>query len=258
LAVLFLFFATVKVLFKRGALIDVFDSDGSTALSTAAANGDIKTAQLLLSRGADVNACHEVTPLRAAAKYGHGNMDQLLFGKGALVNLEILSRETPLTNAVSGMVSETRMSIDKILIEHGADVHSSSRESALSQASRYSDWITVSLLINNGANPNPIVQNVTHAPIYQSIHNRNPDVSELLLERVADVNTRGLGNGYTVMHQAAIVGYGFMILRLLELEARKDTLGNDGKTPLELAKSHRREEVAELLEAAVALENNTP
>jgi ankyrin repeat protein len=114
--------ATVEELIKRGALIDVFDSDDSTAIATAAANGDIKTAQLLLSRGADVNTCHEVTPLCAAAKYGHENMVQLLFGKGALVHLETLSGETPLTNVVSGMVSETRMSDIKILIAHGADV----------------------------------------------------------------------------------------------------------------------------------------
>jgi hypothetical protein len=35
-------------------------------------------------------------------------------------------------------------------------------------------------------------------------------------------------------------------------------LDNDGKTPLELAKSHGREEVVEILEAAEAAENNTP
>jgi ankyrin repeat protein len=89
-AVLFSFFATVEELLKRGALIDVFDSDGSTALSTAAANRDIKTTQLFLSRGADINACHEVTPLRVAAEYGRENMVQLQFGKGVLVNLETL------------------------------------------------------------------------------------------------------------------------------------------------------------------------
>jgi ankyrin repeat protein len=122
LAVHFSFFATVEELLKRGALIDVFDSDDSTAIATAAANGDIKTAQLLLSRGADVNTCHEVTPLCAAAKYGHENMVQLLFGKGALVHLETLSGEPPLTNVVSGVVSETRMSDINILIAHGADV----------------------------------------------------------------------------------------------------------------------------------------
>jgi len=35
-------------------------------------------------------------------------------------------------------------------------------------------------------------------------------------------------------------------------------LDNDGKTPLELAKSHGRKEVVEILEAAEAAENNTP
>jgi hypothetical protein len=35
-------------------------------------------------------------------------------------------------------------------------------------------------------------------------------------------------------------------------------LDNDGKIPLELAKSHGREEVVEILEAAVASEKNTP
>jgi hypothetical protein len=35
-------------------------------------------------------------------------------------------------------------------------------------------------------------------------------------------------------------------------------LDNDGKTPPELAKSHGREEVVEIFEAAVASENNTP
>lgn len=151
----------MEELLKRGALIDVFDSLSSTALYISAENRDIKAAQLLLSGGANVNACHLMTPLCAAAKSGHEKMVRFWFGKGVLVNLETLSGETPLTNTVF----ETRMSIVKILIAHGADVHGSSRKSALFKASRYGDSIIVSLLINNGANPNPIVQHVAHAPI---------------------------------------------------------------------------------------------
>jgi ankyrin repeat protein len=118
------------------------------------------------------------------------------------------------------MVSEIRMSIVKILIAHGADVHGSSRKSALFKASRYSDSIIVSLLINNGANPNPIVQHAAHAPIYQSIDNRNPTIPELLIERGADANAGDLENGCAVMHQAAINEYGFTTSGLLESQNR--------------------------------------
>jgi ankyrin repeat protein len=123
------------------------------------------------------------------------------------------------------MVSEIRMSVVKITIAHGADVHGRSRKSALFKASRYSDSIIVSLLINNGANPNPIVQHVAHAPIYQSIDNRNPNISELPIKRGADVNARDLENGCAVTHQATINEYGFMISGLLEASGQNRHLG---------------------------------
>jgi ankyrin repeat protein len=213
----------------------------------AADLGDIETAQLLLSRGADVNACAESTPLCAAVLSGHEDMVRFLLRNGALVDLETMAGDTPLTCAAI----ENSTNMVKILLDLGANIHGSPKVSALCNASRHLDFKVALLLLDNGANANPVVQSIDLSPIYNAIANRNGPLARILLEKGADVNAQDLGIGFTALHQAAMMGFEFMIPCLLELGARTDILDKKGRTPLKVASEWWNFGVVMLLQVAV-------
>ena len=70
----------------------------STPLQWAARYGHKAVAELLIAKGADVNARNEkgATPLHTAARYGHKAVAELLIAKGADVNAKTEKGETPL------------------------------------------------------------------------------------------------------------------------------------------------------------------
>jgi ankyrin repeat protein len=79
--------AALSGLLKEGADINskTKDKSGVTALIKACENGDLKTAQFLLEKGADVNRIsrYGYTPLMFAAKSGNEELVTFLLSKGA-------------------------------------------------------------------------------------------------------------------------------------------------------------------------------
>ncbi len=98
--------ATVEVLLTKGAGVNARNEYGWTPLHSAAREGKKDIAQLLLAKGADVNARnkykneHGVTPLHMAANAGHKDIVELLLAKGADVNARDNNGWTPLLIAV--------------------------------------------------------------------------------------------------------------------------------------------------------------
>jgi ankyrin repeat protein len=65
------------------------DGYGGTPLCVAAATGNVKAAETLIAKGADVDYLHDcLNPLMAAAKAGHADMARLLIEKGADVDIQ--------------------------------------------------------------------------------------------------------------------------------------------------------------------------
>jgi ankyrin repeat protein len=89
---------------------------GLTALHLAARNGRMEVAELLLAKGADVNAAtsYGETPLYTAASNCRGEFVKLLLAKGANVNARSLAG-TPLKAARQNSCEETML----ILQQHG-------------------------------------------------------------------------------------------------------------------------------------------
>ena len=82
------------------------DLQSNTVLHMAAWNNDIKTAELCLDNGADVNSlkCNSVTALHLAASKGNLEMAEFLISRGAGVNMKDEDSKTPLHRYVEGTV----------------------------------------------------------------------------------------------------------------------------------------------------------
>ena len=97
-------------------VIEKEDNYGRTPLHHASTNGHKKIVELLIAKGADVNAKSKYTgtPLRAAAEKGHKEIAELLIAEGANVNANH-GGHTPLDWAISRKHPET---VD-LLRKHG-------------------------------------------------------------------------------------------------------------------------------------------
>jgi ankyrin repeat protein len=79
-----------------GADVNAKNRYGSTPLHRAAYAGHKEIAELLIAKGADVNAGDKVTPLHYAAQGGEKEMVELLIVDGADVNKKDDDGKTPL------------------------------------------------------------------------------------------------------------------------------------------------------------------
>ena len=142
--------------------------DGNYPLHEASERGHKDMAELLLAKGADVNAKNKYgwTPLHRAAIWGQKEVAELLISKGADINAKDNNGSTPLHDAAHGGYQ-----VSDLLISKGADV-----------------------------NARDIHGNT---PLH---HARTKEVAELLMSKGADINARNnLGN--TPLGVAAALDY---------------------------------------------------
>ena len=101
---------------------DAKSNKGQTALMLAASNQDATSVQLLLERGADVNARGEGnwTALMCAVGRRNTEIVKLLIARGAHVNIRSIYGMTPLIIAAD---AAGPISIFRLLLEKGADVN---------------------------------------------------------------------------------------------------------------------------------------
>ena len=96
-------------------LVENEDLQSNTVLHMTAWNNDVKTAELCLDHGADVNSkkCNETTALHVAATKGNLEMAELLISRGAGVDMKDGDSKTPLHKSVfvSRMYTEELLTI---------------------------------------------------------------------------------------------------------------------------------------------------
>jgi len=173
---------------------------GETVLMFAARSGVERNIQLLIERGAEVNAIarNGWTALHFAADAGHHLVADLLIGAGARVDTKLSSVETPLMLAAKG----GHINVLRVLLQAGAAVNL-----ALANG-----WTSIHFCARYG----------------------NVEVLPLLLQAGADVEAKTT-SGWTPLHVAVAAGKTEIVKSLLVAGARIDEKTHEGWTPLGLA-----------------------
>ena len=279
--------AKVEALIAGGANVNAEDYTG-TPLYNAASYSNPEIAELLIAKGADVNAKQTKsnfsylgwTPLHRSALGGRKDVAALLLSKHANVNARSEDGSTPLHIAASnGQKDLADLLLSKgadvnaknnngwsplfvakdndvafLLIAKGADVHarSNNAETPLHIAALYGHTATADLLIAKGADLNAKDKD-GETPLYEAVVEDKQDTVNLLLAKGADVSVRN-HDGRTPLYTA---GKKELAEDLIAKGADVNARDNDGYTPLFAAAGSGKTDVVALLIAKGADVNAT-
>lgn len=210
---------TLQRLLNKGADVNSKDMWGYTPLHYCAFLPDSPTVarigRLLLERNADAmmptdSAAYRLTPMHLAAMNGHGDLIQLLLARGAEVDALDGQGATPLWRAatspfenrdvVRGLI-QAYANVNKLNTAAPAqDPNSLLGSSILAAAISSHNLDTAELLLQNGANAN-LVDAHGKTPLMYAVANNDADAVILLLRFKADPNHAGQ-LGRTAMEMA--------------------------------------------------------
>jgi len=178
-----------ELLLAKGADVNAMDNEGRMPLHLAGRQGRRDVTELLLANGADVNAKNNDgrTPLHLAASMGRQDIVILLLANKADVNAKTTDGQTPLHLAAS----MGRQDIVNLLLADKADVNAKTTDgqTPLHQAAREGHWGVTHLLLANGADVNAKGNDGWTALMWAS-DNGHIDVVQALLANGADVNAK--------------------------------------------------------------------
>jgi ankyrin repeat protein len=202
-----------RLLCDYGADVKISD-DGTTSLHKAAQNGDLEAMQVLLDRGADVNARDnfEESPSWDAIRFGKLEAMQLLLEHGADANSQNSSRWS-IPHYAS---SEGNLEAVRLLLQHHADVNArdSMSQTPLHHASLNGHANVVQLLIEYGADVDA-QDRIRCTSLFLASREGSLEVVRVLLRHGADVHVRGEGN-QTPVQEASATGDHEIVQLLLE------------------------------------------
>ena len=165
----------------------VLTTEGETVLMLTSYTGNPKAVQLLLERGAEVNAqqFRGQTALMWAAAEGHAEVVKLLLASGADPALSSTASTKPERRPPGGMTAllfasrQGRLEAARALLDAGADVNQTGADntSSLLIAIVNGHYDLASLLIERAADPN-VADTNGRTPLYAAIDLRNVQWSQ--------------------------------------------------------------------------------
>ena len=214
----------VELLIARGADLDAKDNVGRTPLGMAALEGKRDVAELLITKGAAVT-------LHVHAALGDlGQVEQAL-AKGEPVDLRDDHGRTALHDAGSAAVVE-------LLISKGADVKASNEGgmTPLHYAAARGQSEVAELLLEKGADVDAL-DNWETTPLFRAARGGHESTARLLVDRGAKVD----------LHIAAMLGDTDRLKALIAAGQDVDALSSFGGTPLYFASLRGQKEAVEFL-----------
>jgi ankyrin repeat protein len=162
---------------------------GDARLMEAASSGDVAAARSSLDRGADVNGAEGdgLTALHVAAEQGHAALVDLLIARGASVDAATrIGSYTPLHLAAMGAHADVASS----LLRAGADVNAVTTNSGVTPlhlaAAAIDGGATVEALLAHGADPNARESSAGQTPLMFAAAENRADAIRALLRHGAD------------------------------------------------------------------------
>ena len=184
-------------------------------LGAALSGGYLKIAQLLYERGADVNVQgrQNRTLLRSVSITGHLEVVQWLLSHGA--NPTVWDEDTDSGwTSLHGAAFYGHVDISRLLLQYKADIHARDNEG--------------------------------RTPLHEAARFNMVDTARFLLENGADVNARD-NSRRTPLHVASYEGYLDIARLLVELGANIDAEDNKGRTTSQLASESRKHDIVKFL-----------
>ncbi|KAF3385972.1 Ankyrin repeat and KH domain-containing protein 1 [Talaromyces pinophilus] len=202
----------------------------------------------LLEHGADPNVCrgNKGTPLLLSSSIGDIVVVKILLAHGADPNFHLPRRSGMQfdRSCLSSACSSKDLRIVKLLVEHGASVHSSC---SLASACWSPQLDIVEYLLENGASPNGSEdEGDVGSPLQIACSNGSDAIVELLLQHGADVHL-GRGHAGSPLNEAAIAGSVPITKRLIEKGANVNMIAGHHGTALQAAANMGEIDVAECL-----------
>lgn len=272
----------VKQHIQCGSDVNVRDDRGATPLHWAVYNAHREIVELILSCRPDLNAAalDGVTPLTLALTNKTLDIAQLLVNCGADIRLARESERTALTRAVG----QGQLEVVRWLLDHGVDVHEPDAKGnvPIHVACGSNNCRAAELLVEYGADVNQL-DGKGRAPLRRAIEaereglfrflvehgadvnlreetgftpllaaaTKPPMYATMLLERGANVNTRGSGinwtHGWAPLHCAAHDGNLEVVALLLTYKVDVDARDAEGRTARQIAREAGHKGVDALL-----------
>ncbi|WQF85400.1 Putative serine/threonine-protein kinase, active [Colletotrichum destructivum] len=228
---------------SAGLELDAVDNFKMNALSYAAHAGNLAAVELLLARGANVNAVLRKgwTALFWAARRGNPQIVRALLTKGANVHAMDEEGSQPLTSVLNKKRTKDMDKVALILLEHNASFNGAitvkQLPKALSWAAMSGRLDCIRMLLDRGANVNRCSSNAGCAVLLSASEHGQLDAVRLLLERGADILAVDK-NGRSAMFLAMDSGHRDVVNLLATRGADLNSRTENGGTALFWAASN--------------------
>jgi ankyrin repeat protein len=210
----------VRLLLAHGAKVDIAYDPGSTALMEACEHDHRSTAELLLAHGANINYCSRFgTALTTAAAMGDLPMVRFLVARGADVNVQDAYR-TILAAAVE------HPDVLSYLLNHGAKVNKPAKWdiTPLGRAAFLGATAGIKVLLAHGANINHVDGN-GDTPLMSAAGEGHVQAVQALIQGGANVNLRtwhhGAGKKLSALQIAQQAGHAEVVRLLKQAGAKR-------------------------------------